>query len=131
MTVISLKPEQTRAIAAHLAHFKGYLKTDQFRADQEERQRRVAFFREQLPDRQPNFSEADLTELVTLLWATSTWCNKQYHAQQIIAENGIDKLRQELQGLLYPAVHLFTSPAEELLTRSTIGERCLEPWTLR
>lgn len=96
MTAIELTPHQKKAIEVHLDRFKSYLATEEYLADQRERERRVTFFHEELPARLPELSEADITELVTMLWATAMWGNKQYHAQQIITENGIDKLRQEL-----------------------------------
>lgn len=100
MGAIKLTSQQKKAIDTHLGRFKSYLAEEPYRADQRERERRVAFFRDELPTRLPDLSEADVTELVTMLWATALWGNKQYHAQQVITENGIDKLRQELTRLL-------------------------------
>ena len=100
MGVIKLNSQQKEAVKAHLGRFKSYLADEEYVADQRERTRRVTFFRDELPARLPELSEADVTELVTILWATAMWGNKQYYAQQIITENGIDKLRQELTKLL-------------------------------
>lgn len=100
MSAVKLTSQQKKAIGAHLARFKSYLADKQYLADQHERARRVTFFRNELPARLHELSEADVTELVTMLWATAFWGNKQYHAQQVITENGIDKLRQELTRLL-------------------------------
>jgi len=100
MTIIKLTSQQKKTIETHLVRFKSYLGGAEYVADQRERESRVTFFREELPTRLPDLSEADVTELVTMLWATAMWGNKQYHAQQIITENGIDKLRQELTKLL-------------------------------
>jgi hypothetical protein len=100
MSIIKLTPQQKKAAELHLVRFKTYLTSEEYLSDQRERASRVAFFHEELPARLPELSEADVTELVTMLWATSMWGNKQYHAQQIITENGIDKLREELAKLL-------------------------------
>jgi hypothetical protein len=100
MRTIKLTPQQKKDIDTHLSRFKTYLTSQEYKADQEERRRRVTFFQGELPDLLPELSEADVTELVTMLWASRIWGNKQYHAQQIITENGIDRLRQELANLL-------------------------------
>ena len=100
MSAIKLTSQQKKVIETHLGRFKSYLADEEYLADQRERERRVTFFRDELPARLPELSEADVTELVTMLWATALWGNKQYHAQQIITENGIDKLREELIKLL-------------------------------
>lgn len=100
MSAIKLTSHQKKAIETHLGRFKSYLADQEYLADQRERERRVTFFSDELPARLSELSEADVTELVTMLWATALWGNKQYHAQQIITENGIDKLRQELTKLL-------------------------------
>jgi len=100
MTAIKLTPHQKKAIEVHLDRFKSYLADKEYLADQRERECRVTFFSDELLALLPELSEADVTELVTILWATAMWGNKQYHAQQVITENGIDKLRQELTKLL-------------------------------
>jgi hypothetical protein len=100
MSAIKLTSPQKEAIGTHLGRFKSYLADEQYLTDQRERTRRVTFFHSELPARLPELSEADVTELVTMLWATAIWGNKQYHAQQVITENGIGKLCQELTKLL-------------------------------
>ena len=100
MSGMKLSSEQRQAVEAHLSRFKAYLGGPEYASEKADRTRRTAFFQEDLRARLPELSEADVTELVTMLWASRMWGNKQYHAQQIITENGIDKLRVELGKLL-------------------------------
>jgi mRNA-degrading endonuclease RelE of RelBE toxin-antitoxin system len=100
MITMRLTPQQKQAIRSHLAHFHTYLSCEEFAADQTERRQRVAFFQNELPARLPWLSGTDITELVSMLHAVALWGNKQYHARKIIAENGIDKLRGELEAVL-------------------------------
>jgi hypothetical protein len=100
MKTISLTPEQKKAIKRHLQAFRKYAASERFREDQKDRLSRVSYFQERLPERVAELSEADVNELVAMLWASRMWGNKQYLARKIIADNGIEKLRRELKALL-------------------------------
>ena len=96
MSAINLTPEQKRAIRRHLQAFD----SEQLQEEKKCRLSRVSYFQERLPERVAELSEADVSELVAMLWASRMWGNKQYLAQKIIADNGIEKLRRELKALL-------------------------------
>ena len=100
MNAISLTPEQKRAIKTHLQAFRRYAASEQFQKDQEERLSRVSYFQRELPGRVAELSEADMDELITMLWASRMFGNKQYLVQKVISDNGIEKLRRELKLLL-------------------------------
>ncbi len=104
MNAISLTHEQKRAIETHLQIFRRYAASERFREDQGDRLSRVSYFQEKLPERVAELSEADVNELVAMLWASEIWGNKQYLAQKIITDNGIEKLRHELGLLLNTSV---------------------------
>ena len=95
-----LKKQQRKRLISHIRRFQSYVRSKQFREDQAQRLSHVRFFQEELPQRLAQFSEADLGEIVSKLWASRIWGNKQYHVQTIIADNGLDKLRMELTRLL-------------------------------
>jgi hypothetical protein len=97
---VRLNEQQRRRLTPHIQRFQSYVRSEQFREDQAQRLSHVKFFQEELPERLPQFSEADLGEIVNKLWASRIWGNKQYHVQTIIADNGLDKLRTELTHLL-------------------------------
>lgn len=48
-----------------------------------------------------NFDEFKLSELISSLWATNIWGNKDYKIKQIIESNGFPKLKKELENLIY------------------------------
>lgn len=100
MNAISLTPEQKRAIETHLQTFRRHADGEQFQKDQEERLSRVSYFQRELPSRLAELSEADIDELITMLWASRMWGNKQYLVQKVISDNSIEKLRRELKLLL-------------------------------
>jgi len=104
MDAINLTPEQKRVIRRHLQTFRRYAVGERFREDQGDRLSRVSYFQEKLPERVAELSEADVSELVAMLWASEIWGNKQYLAQKIITDNGIEKLRHELGLLLDTSV---------------------------
>jgi len=100
MKDLVLTPEQKKAIKAYLKKFREYLKGVRFQKDQEDRLRRLQYFQKVLPERVSELSEADVYDIITNLWASELWSNKQYLAQKIISDNGIEKLRDELKFLL-------------------------------
>ncbi len=100
MQQIVLAAEQKSKIKNALQAFSKYVKSDDFRADQTERLARVNYFQRELPRKLNELSEADIDELVVKLWASRMWGNKQYLVQQVISDNGIDKLQKEFRELL-------------------------------
>lgn len=100
----NLTVTQKQEIAGYIPAFKKYQGTEQAQRDQEDRLRRVAFFQKELPKHISDFSEADLAQLLSELWAAHIWTNKQHYAQRIIEENGASKLKEELAGLTNSAI---------------------------
>jgi hypothetical protein len=47
------------------------------------------------------FSEADVATIVKQLWASRMWGNKDYLAQKIIDDNGIEKLQAQFKRLIH------------------------------
>jgi len=97
---LELTEQQKAAIEQYTELFREYMKSEQFQEDQAKRRERVTLFQEKLPQRLDDFSEADVDAIVSQLWASRIWGNKDYLAQKIIGDNGIDKLRQQLQQLI-------------------------------
>lgn len=98
--LIDLNPEQKKAIRIHLKKFSKYTSGEQFRKDQENRINRVLYFQRELPKKIDELSEVEMEKIITMLWASRMWGNKQYLAQKVIADNGIEKLQHELNLLL-------------------------------
>lgn len=100
MQPITLTDEQKKKIGNYLRKFRQYANSEDFKEFQKERLARVAYFQKELPENLNELSEADIDELVVKLWASRMWGNKQYLVQQVIADNGIEKLRTEFRELL-------------------------------
>lgn len=94
------KGDLRRRLTPYIRDFRKYVQSEAFRRDQAQREEHVRFFQEELPRRLPQLSEEDVLGIVDRLWASRIWGNKAYHTQAIIADNGLDKLREELERLL-------------------------------
>jgi hypothetical protein len=79
--------------------FIKYASGQQFSKDQEDRLNRVSYFQKELPRKLTELSEVDIEKLVTMLWASQMWGNKQYLVSKVISDNGIEKLQRELKHL--------------------------------
>jgi len=97
---VGLDHQQKQHINAQIQPFLAYLKTEAARKDEEERLRRTHYFQHELPEKLESLSEADVAEMVSQLWASRIWGNKQYLVQKVIEDNGLDSLKDELRHLL-------------------------------
>lgn len=100
MEQVAWSDQQRQALARAIDSFKHYAGTENYQADLKDREKRKRFFQEELRRRLDQLSEADVEEVVSLLWAHSMWGNKAYLAQKIVAENGLECLQENL-GMLY------------------------------
>jgi hypothetical protein len=100
MDPVTLSPAQRQALQKAISKFKDYSATERYKADLQDRENRQRFFQQELPSRLEQISEADVEEIVDLLWAHRMWGNKAYVAQKLVEENGLERLRQNLR-LLY------------------------------
>ncbi|MHA1664257.1 MAG: hypothetical protein ACTSVW_00270 [Candidatus Njordarchaeales archaeon] len=48
-----------------------------------------------------NLDEYSFSELISNLWATGIWGNKDWLVNDIISANGLDKIKKEFKNLLY------------------------------
>jgi len=96
---IPWSPEQREALDRAIAGFKTYALTDNYKKDLREREERKRFFQKVLPERLERLSEADVEEIVGLLWAHRMWGNKVYVVQTLVKENGLDGLSKHLRVL--------------------------------
>lgn len=99
---VTLSPIQRQALREAIERFKRHTATEDYKADVEDRERRERFFQQDLPGRLEELSEADVQEIVGLLWAHRIWSNKAYVAQKLVEENGLERLRQHLRLLYSP-----------------------------
>lgn len=91
-------------LKTHIANFQHWLKTDQGDAAtwQKEREERLAWYQKHLgKDRIAKLTSDELATLIKDLWATNIWHNKDYKADKLIKDNGLDKVRASLEELFY------------------------------
>lgn len=98
--VFKLSEEQKKSLKSYFKNFNEYMNSPEFKKDLKDREVRVKYYDEDLPTVVDELSELDVEEIVTQLWASRFWGNKQYHAQKIISDNDIEKLQEEFKHLL-------------------------------
>jgi hypothetical protein len=100
MEQISLNEIQKQNIRKFIPAFKAYLASDEYVKDKVKRAKHLEYFQCELPTVLPELSEVDIVDMVQMLWAYQMWSNKQYVAQKIVTDNGIEKVKQSLIFLL-------------------------------
>jgi hypothetical protein len=95
----NLTPEQEGLIEKY---FQEFTKDIDFKKEMEAREQHRKLTVEMLErTRLENMTEIEFGELISNLWASGMWGNKDYLVQKIIADNGIDKIRNQFDDLLY------------------------------
>ncbi|MCD6482670.1 MAG: hypothetical protein J7K83_00140 [Candidatus Aenigmarchaeota archaeon] len=125
MPAITLNSEQKKIIKKYINVFKKYTQGEQFQEHQKDRLDRVSYFQNKLPKRVDKLSETEISELITMLWASQMWGNKQYFAQKIISQNGIEKLRDEFKLLLNKSLPVATRYERFLKEVKSLGPASL------
>ena len=96
-----LTKEQIENIKKFMDIFNKYTRTKEYKKDMEERKRRLNYFKTLTKEKIQNLTELDFGEIISMLWASRYWINKEYLVNNIISSNGIDKIRKELYNLFY------------------------------
>jgi len=92
-------PEQEKLIEKYFGIFK---KSVDFKKEMEDReQHRKLSINTLERTKLKNMTEIEFGELISNLWASSMWGNKDYLVKKIIDDNGIDKIRIHFNDLLY------------------------------
>ncbi|MGD9893847.1 MAG: hypothetical protein AB7R89_19260 [Dehalococcoidia bacterium] len=95
-----LTEQQRKELRPHIASFIQHAVSPAYAEDEHFRRERLTYFQQVLPTRLAGLSEADVVELLSKLWATQLWSNKQYLAQKVIEDNGIENLSAWLADLI-------------------------------
>ncbi len=66
-----------------------------------ERNERKNYYQSYNKDRLINMSSEEFYEYIEKLWAMLIWGNKKYKIDQLIEDNGFEKLKKEISNLLY------------------------------
>ena len=90
-------------LAQHVDRYVDYLKREPavFAEQFGERRERQKFFQSWTDSRLKTMTAEEFTQLLSRLWAMLIWGNKQYVADKIIQDNGLDSVRTALADLLW------------------------------
>lgn len=96
-----LSPEQEKILEDY---FHTIIKSVDFKKELESREQRRKLVINLLErSKLKSMTEIEFGELISNLWASGMWGNKDYLVQKIIDDNGIDKIRDQFDNLLYGA----------------------------
>ncbi|MCD6398548.1 MAG: hypothetical protein J7L08_01375 [Candidatus Aenigmarchaeota archaeon] len=96
---MELNKEQQQKIKEYLTKF---MSSVDFRKEMSSREKRREFILALLPrEKLKSMTELQFGDLISKLWASALWGNKEYLVQKIIDANGMDKIIVELENLLY------------------------------
>jgi MoxR-like ATPase len=98
-----LTPEQIQTLTRHGEDFKNWISSGNGRKDMLAHKEHERYFKEKLsPENLNKLTEEEFSEIWKKSWASNMWSNKERHVKnKIIAPNGIEKIRQGLNLLLY------------------------------
>ncbi len=97
-----LSAEQKERIAQFVPAFHQYLESIEYQEDMAEQHARKELYESLLsPDGIEQMTELELGQVISSLWASRMWSNKGYFVEQLIHDNGLPRLRQGLQLLLW------------------------------
>ena len=100
---INLTPEQAQTLRHHGENFKVWVDTDKGKQDIQEHNKHEYFFKEKLSHQNlNNMTEDDFTQIWKKSWASKVWGNKDWYIKnRLVGPNGIEKIRDGLDSLLY------------------------------
>ena len=99
--MVTLTSDQKANVTKYIDGFKEFMRTDRGKEWQKDRvQRKQLFGKTFAKDHIDQSTEDEFKTILKMLWAMQIWGNKEYIANKIIRDNGLEKLREELEGLL-------------------------------
>lgn len=84
----------------HIDEYLKSIKDNEFN-DLKEREDRKAYYQSFDKDKIINMSREDFYEYIGKLWAMLIWGKKEYKVDQLIEDNGFEKIKKQLAELLY------------------------------
>lgn len=96
-----LTKEQRDRISKHIQMFNKYAKTADFKRDKKDREERSKFYQSLSKERLQSITEFELGEIISRLWASQLWGNKEYLVQKLLADNTLDTIKEKLSDLLW------------------------------
>src|SRR5690242_12023992 len=96
-------PMDLKKLDDHILHYRDFIAKEgpAYRVEYKERQERKSYFRSWNPDRLRRLSSEEFTEILSRLWAMLIWGNKKYVSEKLLQENGLPKIREALERLIW------------------------------
>ena len=95
-----LTADQQKSIGNLVPVFRQYLRSQEGMKELEDRRRKIQYFQALKQRETSKIDETEIERMVSMLWATAIWGNKQRYVERLINENGMAKVRAELGHLL-------------------------------
>ena len=100
--MVELTKRQREIVSRYANQFMAFLKTSEGLEGQKERKERTIFFKKVLSKENLKvLTENDFGKVIRTLWASEVWGNKEYLVNKLLSDNGLPKLKSELEELLY------------------------------
>lgn len=100
-SMIEINGIQRNNIINFINRFKIYSNTQDYESDMKDREERVKFFSTISEEKFLAMNEFEFGEIISKLWASLIWGNKDYHVDRIISTNGFESLKKILSNLLF------------------------------
>jgi len=101
-----INKDQERKIEDFIQLFKESSNTEEYKQDVIDRKEREIFFSRLNPQDFNNIDEFGFGEIISKLWASGIWTNKDYLVKKIISQNGFQSLKQNLWNLLFAQIDI-------------------------
>jgi len=103
MSEIALSPEQKQTLHKYASELKKWLDSPKGKANVKEHRDHEAYFKEKLSEKNiEKITEDEFRKVFKTLWASNIWGNKDWYLDnRLINQNGFDKIKRELNLLLY------------------------------
>lgn len=90
-------------LKTHIFNFKLKLNNNQTKtkADFKERHESILYYNSYGTDKILAMNEEEMYEYLSQLWAMLIWGNKKYYIDKVIADNGLEKLKKQLNSLVW------------------------------
>ncbi len=99
---MKLSQDQKEKLTRYFSQFEGKLKKELAAEWRKERTEREKWFKKAFSKpRLKQLTKEEFSKIITSLWASNIWGNKEYHAQDIIKKNSLAKIIESFEKLLY------------------------------
>ena len=101
--MVRLSEEQRSRVRSYIGSFREKLESELSSGEwKKERTERIALFQELLSRKNiRRMTEKEFAKIISSLWASQIWGNKNYLVNKLLKDNGLDSIKREFEELLY------------------------------